>query len=87
MSQVSVQRVYDDGWYVALVGESGRKYTPVVVMDSGGLKVKKIPNRETRELRPVEGCRPAKAVKQFRQAARTFGCTEGAAKFLKEAVA
>ena len=80
-----MQRIYDDGWYVALVGESGRKYTPLVVMDAGGLRVQKIANHEVRDLRPVEGVRPTRAVRQFRAAAKTFGATEGAARFLRDA--
>ncbi len=81
-----VVRVYDDGWRIGIAADPGRKFTSVVVMDSAGLSVTKLPNTDRAALQPVD-YPLTKAVKKFRAAGRTFGMTQGAKALLDTAIA
>lgn len=80
----SVVRFYADGWRVALVGEEGRKYLPVIPLDAAGLSVLHIPREEIRSrIRPLV-YDFQKALRRFRKAAREFGASEAAKAMLNQ---
>lgn len=73
----------DEGTRAALVGDPGRKYIPVLMMDGGTLSVQKVPNDQQRYMRPYKELRK-KHVKVFRSYGRAFGISNAAREFLNE---
>lgn len=74
---------FTEQFYTAIIGEAGRKLTPLVIIEFP-LRVRKLPNELVdRSTREIEGSLP-KAVKTFRRIGREHGITKGAKQFLKE---
>lgn len=77
----SVMRIWhSDSWRVALVCETGRKFTSVIVPDASGLKLSKMPNSDARHWRQ-EQFRGApypldRAKRKFRKAGKEFGMSK-----------
>lgn len=68
----------------AILGERGRKFTPLVTVEFP-IRVRKVPNELVdRSTRDIEGCTLAQAVRRYRKIGREHGITKGATRFLKE---
>lgn len=79
----------DHGEKTVLVGPAGRKLLPILMIESSGLTLRKVPLSEQRYLRDVreEKKRRSKTavIRQFRGIGRTLGMTKAAKSFLAQA--
>lgn len=81
-------RFFLDGWRVALAGDAGRKYLPLIPLDAGGLSVVRIDKNEQRTRIDPLDYDLAKALRKFRAAAtKSFGATEEVKDLLSRAQA
>ncbi len=71
----------NDGQSTAIV-EAGRKWIRVILMDSGGISVKKVPKTEERFMSPLDYSLNKAKVK-FRDSGRRFGITRAAKLLLR----
>lgn len=76
----------DSGRKAVIVGEAGRKYLPVCIIDYP-VRVTKLPLSEQRYIEPIEGYPLRKAVAKFRQAGKTLGISKSAKDFLRRVMA
>ena len=78
----------DHGSRIALVGEPGRKFTPLVYIDSP-IRVWRVPNVDKRYFHDVEqGARGLKpTARSMLKAGKQLGITVGAKKFLRAIIA
>lgn len=67
---------------IGLIVKRGRSLIHIILMDSAGIKVYKIPNSEERYIRQLD-YPVARAKKRFRAAFKTFGGTREARRLLK----
>ena len=85
---MNVANVYLDGWRLAVVGDAGRKYVPVVEWRAGNLSVTKLPKEATRTFLPAGGRRApslARVARRLLAIGRKFGMTQGARELLQQA--
>lgn len=79
------------GHKTVLVGPAGRKLIPILLMESSGLTVVKVPLIEQRYLSDPPPLKRAKSintiVRQFRAFGNRVGMTKAAKLFLKQATA
>lgn len=73
------------GEKTVLVGPKGRKYMPVLMIESSGLSVKKVPLTESRYMREVQRKFTQALVKQYRAIGRRLGMSKAAKTFLTNA--
>lgn len=64
-------------------GDFGRKFLPVILMDSAGIKVTKLPKSEWRYVHDLDLYPIGRALQKFRLAGRKFGSTREARKMLR----
>ncbi len=70
------------GWYYGLLVKRGRTMLHVILMDSGGLRVSKVPLVDERNMEQTNYS-VAKAKRKFRAAFKIFGGTREARRHLK----
>lgn len=68
----------ETGRHAALLATEGTKLNHVIIMDSSGLTVTKVP--KTMDLDEITSCKAP--LEKFRQAAKSFGCTKTVARHL-----
>lgn len=83
--------VYDEGYRLAVVGDPGRLYVPIVTLNGAGLRVHKLPKAAERSFLAPPG-RPAKSrlarvARKFLEYGRKVGMTQGARELLERAAA
>jgi len=78
----------DHGVKTVLIGETGRKYFQMLMMDHSGLVVKKVPLSEQRYLSDVIQNGKSKSIKtitrQYREFGKRTGMTKAAKSFLSQ---
>jgi len=62
----------EDGIYTALHVKTGRRYAQVVVMDSSGIRIRRVPKDEERFMRELPDYPIEKAKEHFRNAVKKF---------------
>ena len=79
----------DHGEKVVLVGKKGRTLMPILMMESGGLVVKRVPLTDARYMRDVMQSGKSKSIKtcirQFRAFGKRTGMSKAAKSFLTDA--
>jgi len=71
----------DEGVFTGLQVNEGTKYLQIILMDSRGLRIRKVAKTEGRYITPLEY--PVKrAVRKFKSAGRRFGITKSARRAL-----
>ena len=79
----------EHGEKVVLVGTKGRKLMPILMMESSGLTVKRVPLTDARYMRDVTQSGKSKSIKtvirQFRAFGKRTGMTKAAQSFLTDA--
>ena len=79
----------DHGEKVVLVGKKGRKLMPILMMESSGLIVKKVPLTDERYMRDVaQSGKPRSiksAIRRFRAFGKRTGMSKAAKSFLTDA--
>ena len=82
--------VYSDGYRLAVVGDAGRKWIPIVALNGAGLHVVQLPRSAERGFQDPPG-KPAKSrldrvARKFLAFGRQVGMTKGARELLERAV-
>lgn len=75
----------EDGVFTGLLVAEGRKFLKVVLMDSAGIKLRKVPLAEQRYMKDLPDYPVQRAQEKFRDAARKFN-TETLSQPLREAL-
>ena len=60
-----------DGVFTAILVKTGRRFSQVILMDSAGIRIRKVPKAEERYMTEI-GYSIAKAKRKFRDAAKRF---------------
>lgn len=62
----------EDGTYTALHVKTGRRYAQVVIMDSSGIRIRRVPKAEERFMTDLPDYSLEKAKEHFRNAVEKF---------------
>ena len=82
VDETSPKVLATSGGHIALLVKRGNKLLHMILMDSGGIGVGKVPKREERKMEPINYSL-AKAKKSFRAAWKKFGGTKEARRHLR----